>query len=789
MSDAIYVPSTDPREPYIGRWAPDLAQKRRMMAVACEYAGRAWSPWHSRNGILAYDGEVILRGGATVGANAATGTMLHPTGSGLFATTMAPKASVAYSSKTGAFTLGERVTQATSGAIGYVVRDEGNVLTLQVHTGTFFGTHTVTGVTSGQSAFVASVATAANLVRFIERSTNGFANFVPVFETRDTYEGSGFLPRQMLDCGVRTETIFGTPNTRLILYFEYGMATEDMLSRIVACQPDVDPWNWRTLMSVQLVDGRLTGRHFHGGIHNLDYDTVVVFVGDTDDQSAILTCEDVADLCNRPEVWAERWAMNLEGAERVAYLTTGDGAPYCAGAGSQKWRTVDMVLSADGRKGRWVSDNSGEALNVVHEFDFATRRTRSGRDRVTGIGWLGLRTSDGTTLISAESDYGMHQADEWNGNSDGYVRIYAVDPRSLRIQEVWRGRRKDSANPVYPSVAYLAGLTEFRGIVWGWDYSDALVGGDAVGHVTRGAGTYEFRNSTGNLEWQSGSYVEDGRGTEFNDYVNWLWQGSRLDVNLMDVVTVDTLGGSISGRRTQGAAAVEGAAYAQYRFDQLTLYALRGRWVTFRVRLFAPTTLPPGQIPALAIVTDGGETSVRTLPERNRSDAWQALTVSAWVPTNAISLALQLVNRTDGLYTGVVRFADVSLVEGTIPAAAGIPARSLAHRRINTQNSGNSYTLTGNRAMAEIDLRYETWSFYGTLGSGAVLTCPANVTPPSMPWYVYNWSNQPLTFRMSAGQTGGVTIAAGRGGQIQYAKDATGTYMIVRRGPDVDPLT
>ncbi len=767
-------------EPYVGRWVNDEPTRRMMKGVCCEYNGRLWAPYHSREGVLCFDGDVVLRGGGTVGPTAGTGTMLHPTGSGLYATTMAYKATVSYSSKSGAFTMGERVTQATSGAIGYVYQDTGSALVIQVHTGVFNGTNIVTGTTSGKTATVTAVSTSATQVRFIERSADGFAAFAPVMDVRDAIDGSGFLPRQMVDCGVRSETILGTPNTRLLIYVEYVQTGTQ--PRILANQPDVAPRTWTVLMEAGIQDGVAAVRHGHGVKRSAVHDKLFFLFGDTDSQSCILVCDDIADLCNNPATWAERWAMDLFGEERIAYLTTGPGADYCAIAGSQRARTVDLVFDATETYGYYIPDNATTGVNTLHRIKLDDLSVAYGSERALGLGWVGRCLSDGTVLITAESDYGSHGEDEWSGNSDAYVRIYAAVPETLGLVEIYRARRRDGDNPAYQTVAYFGDLLEYQGRLWAWDYAEALIGGDACGRFLRGTVAFEATEKGVHAPLSASNFVENSRLAELDPYHLGLLRNTRLFSLLPDEVVPDTYGGTPVTLRTLGITDQAGPAYVAYVFDQRTMYALWGRWVTFRVRVLAPPTLAESQLPGISIITDNSEVSSKIILHTDKSTDFKTYFVSLWVAPRASTLQLIMSNRTEtSINAGNVWFSDPCLVEGTIPPTGGLPPRNLSVRERRTQAGYYDKSVAaGNVTIAEIESLYSIINFTGAPGAPRIASFPTLVLPIGLEWTFRNKTAQPVNIRV--GVLTGITLAAGKACRACF--DGTD---IVRTTPDCDP--
>jgi len=295
-----------------------------------------WSAYLNQKGILATNANTQRRGGATVSATFNSWPTMYKSGSGVYVLNNATQAIITYSSESGAFTLGEQCTQATSGAVGYVYADNNtNTLSIEVFSGTFDSTHTITGATSGKTATVTGVAN-TNSANFLEWSPDGWTNFVPVTVVNNPITSTlQTFPGSLIDCGVIAGSILGKTNTRILLWNDYGEGN----CSLKFCQPDINPYLWTTIFTVDGTANSLgawpysgtlaTGsdqsiRHFHGGtfVSGLGAKEGRLFLrsGDQDYQCGTYICDDIADLCNNGSNWKTNWAMNLCGPSRIAWF-------------------------------------------------------------------------------------------------------------------------------------------------------------------------------------------------------------------------------------------------------------------------------------------------------------------------------------------------------------------------------------------------------------------------------------------------------------------------------------
>jgi hypothetical protein len=148
------------------------------------------------------------------------------------------------------------------------------------------------------------------------------------------------------------------------------------------------------------------------------------------------------------------------------------------------------MVDSNKQYGYWIPDqpaatngNTG-GTNTLHRMDLRTLQVTKYSQRVTGDGWMGALAPDGTMMFSTISDVGAVGAGVgYIGNCDQYVRLYAMNPSNQTLYEVTRFQRTDATNPS-GSCQIDRWCTAF-GVMFGWDSTNGLVGGDPIGYVEK----------------------------------------------------------------------------------------------------------------------------------------------------------------------------------------------------------------------------------------------------------------------------------------------------------------
>ena len=474
-------------------WWPAWIYKQRVIAPQVYWRGQVWGLRWDLPQLQAFDGANVTKGAHTVIARKPYGPSIYATGSGLYIAVRSPQASLTYlKSANAAFSLGERVIQSFTGAVGFVYKDTGSVLSLEVSSGTFDGTHMIKGQTSKTIAS-ATAMTSIPYINFLEFTPDGKQDTFPTMTVQgDTVP---WLPHLIVDCGIVKGPINGHSNTRVVLFGEYLEGNPILYYTL----PDVDPHTWIPIMQGTGVGQSSSPtsteaiRHFHGGVFVPGLGTkegrLFMFTGDTDNQSSILVCDDIADLCNNGAKWLSNWALNRYGVDRYNFLTTGPGAAYCVGVGSQVFRTVELMIDANKQYGYWIPDQPNatngntEGTNTLHRVDLNSYKVTKYPGRATGSGWIGGYCPDGTIFLSTCSDFGFNDPNQYGGNGDSYCHLYALGADNQSLYEFAKFRRADYASPS-GSIQIDRWCTAFNAM-FGWDSNRELIGGDPVGYVAK----------------------------------------------------------------------------------------------------------------------------------------------------------------------------------------------------------------------------------------------------------------------------------------------------------------
>ncbi len=471
----------------------EATMPKGLLGPQVTWRGNLWGTHWEQPTVMFYDGAKVNKGGKTVVPRKKFAPSMYATGSGLFLASRGDQYLFTYIKGRKPFKPGEKIRQAFTSAIGNVVSDDGKILNVELSTGAFDNYHQVKGLTSEVEVNITGM-TLNQAVNFIEYSPDGLQDFVP------TLSGIGIgvplLPHLICDCGIIKGPIRGYKNTRVVLYGEYVEGNPTLWYNL----PDINPMYWAPIMTGTgsnpngSQDSTEAVRHFHGEVFvpgiGPNEGRLFAFTGDNDSQSSILICDDIADLCNNGTKWANNWAFNRYGSDRVKFLTKGAGAPYCLGAGRQEYRTVELMIDSAKRYGYYIPDQSDATdgdlpgTNTLHIVDLAAKSIRRTTNRVTGTGWVGTYAPDGTILISTDSEFGFFpKPNQYNGNCDEFCHLYALGSDKASLYEVTKFRRSDWNNPA-GSVQIDRWPLAF-GNLFGWDTTYRVEGGDHAGSLVK----------------------------------------------------------------------------------------------------------------------------------------------------------------------------------------------------------------------------------------------------------------------------------------------------------------
>jgi hypothetical protein len=664
-------------------WVDDLDLHAQMPNVHAVMGGYAWgiSADTSDIGVLAWDGKAMRQGGKTKDSC----TTLWTDGTRMYAGRLAADLiTVTYSGKVGTFTQGEAVSQETSGATGWFVRDDGTKLYIQDEFGSAaWAAHatneTITGGDSGATAEAPTVATDTDAA-FLQVSTDGFSDFKVVQDFQDT-----FYPRSFIDCG----TINGS---QLLLCIGTRDANGNITS-IYWNRPDTnDDW---TLLGSSIAN---SFRHVHGGVvirgvNGTSTNRLVLFTGDTDIHVSIVICDNLADgadgLLDDFATWKTRWGWDqVGGTAKTAFLTTGAGAAYSYGAGSQLYRTVDIVADADKAFGYYIPDTTTTTLLKLTKVNLSTGTiTQPGTTTTTNEGSIGRLLSNESVVISTFGGTGVVGTD--------YLELYAVTETGNDMKRLW-------AKPlVATGTQWFYGVEEFptgdtsvkeTNPIWLTTIGDgsALEGGSVVGRIFRrgegpqrallNSGTSPVRQPIINL-LENGRFRRGWDGTAYSKSIRWMTQAVTAT---KETTTVDSVGGNDVVVKLVPTGS--GASYIEYTPLPEALDAMRGNWVTLKVRALWPTATTDTQDIRVDFLR-GGYTTLTTAPSAE-SDDWQTVEMRTFIPSDVTSASVRFRARVTGSDTDDIFFSDASLVVGAY--LGQLPGNSLsfddrkAHMHVGT---------------------------------------------------------------------------------------------------------
>lgn len=489
-----------------------------------------------------------------------------------------------------------------------------------------------------------SAANANTTQRFLSRSVDGFEDFYPVLDYSST-AGSTLL-RCIVDCGVID---VGTPK-KTILMVVYDQTPA---SQIYYNHPD-DNDTWTLLLNVEEVGGVRPIRHWHGGIFipglGPNEGTLALFAGDSNDESAIHICDDVADLLANPNTWFERWALHLTGANRVNHLAT--QTAYTWIYGSQSARTVDLVVDASSEYAYYLPDNGGTngfgSVRRLHRIDLAAGvvDVPDLDTQYTAEGWYGC-LSRGVVILTDLSRWSVGNPQQ---GSDEFLRAYAVDNNRLVPVKRWR-------NTAAPNgLAQLTHINDYEGHIFGRGVSAENVRPwyvNARGQVAQD-------QLTGNVLDAQISPIAVNCFTD-PTFTAAIPTPTRATAAVVTDVLDAEFGGVRSLRITP--TSESGGAIVVWNMPAEILEYLRGKWVTLSVRYLAPTSLPGTQSPRVGFgqLFSGGSTLGGNL---GTSDLWQTGRSVRYIPRKSTAIPVWLYASIAGTDTSPVWFSDVCLCEG-----------------------------------------------------------------------------------------------------------------------------
>ena len=363
-------------------------------------------------GIYAFNGSTVRRGGTTY-SNQSTCAM-YPTNCGILAATIGTQVVVTYSAKNGtAFVLGETETQSTTGGVGKLVGLTSTTLTIMVNassaiwdtshnynvTGAGGGaTTTVTGTTSGSGSF-------------LEWSPDGWTNFIPLWSVSGS-TGGIYLPHQACDVGQIAGSINGKTGTDIVMFGDYGEGN----AGLYYWQPEVSLYTFNQLF---VTSGSGVGswptstqsiRHFHGFQwvpgKGAKEGRLYVMCGDADYQCGILTCDDIANLCNNGSTWKTRWGMAITGPARANWFSNATATQTTITYSGETLATTpgEPITFANGAVAYVVSDNGTNTL-VVNQAGTPAALPSSGTCTGSNSGSVVTYTSISASTVTTGAAY------------------------------------------------------------------------------------------------------------------------------------------------------------------------------------------------------------------------------------------------------------------------------------------------------------------------------------------------------------------------------------------------
>ena len=628
-------------------WVPYLSKRLQNPIGGCVHNNLlwAWGTDTSTFGLTAFDGKNTYQGSRTIGPSVQT---LHSTGSGLFTTVLAKRATVEVQSLSGAFVPGERVTQTATGATGALVLKYPQQFVL-VSTGKDFNASPITGDTSHATLTPKSVVHDTSY--FLERSLTGFDDFVPVMDIPYRLKVRG-----LVDCG---RIRFSGKTTRLLLAFDDPIL-EGQFAHVYYNFPDIDN-SWKELMVARLPNGERPIRHFHGALwvpgQKAGTGRLIAMTGDRDSESSLVVCDDVADLIQHPGNWKTRWGLDRMGDNRVQYLRT-KGKPYCIGVGTQEYRVIDILFDEQGKYGYYIPDT--HTLTSLMQIDLANKTAKpKGTLLAQGYGWMALRLINGMMLFSAASEAANGY---YNGNADQYIHLYALKPDGSDIVEVFKTLRADYKAPTQARGNFIS-ILEYDNAVW-------MLGNNVLDPVTVGwigdknqkttIQNEEANNLSNVLEQLTDTDLLFGAGS-FKPAELLQWYPWNATLSSDTTVIYKDRSPKNPSLLCQPSSTIAGSATATLSLNPKLVRQIRGAWLT--VMAYVHTELPNETVGISVYInpTTSLQSTLKT------TGGWDTITLTILVPLDAQRIALNLMPRLSGISTRKVWFSHAQMIRGALP--------------------------------------------------------------------------------------------------------------------------
>ncbi len=574
------------------------------------------------------------------------------------------------------FVAGELVTQTNSGATGYWIRNDATLgVVIQFLAGTFTNTavDTITGATGvfTPDGVTAVVSDDRYVLHYMATPTDNTSSSVPVIEGGDKMG----LPGYFVDAGA----IPDLTNKQTLFWIASDGAEASFTPELWYNHP-ADNTTWTRLFSL----AASSVGHLHGGAVVRDVNGVadahkfMIFCGDTDNQSSIMVCDDIADLVGDGAQWKINWGFDqAAGAARNTFLTTGAGAPFVIGHGEQRFRMIQLAVDTDERYAYYIPDANETATNFAQKMDLVANTVLElASANISGPGNVALTCSNGAILLAAFSD---STGGTYDGSADKYLRLYCIDETKLDVKQVWARERIDSASPNNGSIWYFnmleypVGDTSVQqpSMVW----LDGTGGfylprdGTVVGHYyPRGLGhqTYIPRGTL----FAGHAYavmeplvnlLENGRFWN-SALPNLVIDDTDRMVMLIDTTTVDLLGGNDVSLKMTPLSGEAGRARVGYTLPNEIFESLRGQWVTAHARCLWTTGTSAAK-PNL-VVSDGVTDFNDNTRALTNDAAWFTMETEAFVDPDATGLTIYMWCRGSGSGTDVIYYSDLALTLG-----------------------------------------------------------------------------------------------------------------------------
>jgi hypothetical protein len=482
----------------------------------------------------------------------------------------------------------------------------------------------------------------------IGRCANGSEAWTDVL----SYTGStpDALPNIMCDCG----------NDRM-LYVEYGAAGSNRIWGSVD-----NGQNWGNNAPAYDNDLPLITEvgiisHFHGVVYDPVTDAVVIMTGDSNPNSRMLYCDDIADLFANPSTWKTRWGLDSVGQQMQRDYCLNDnlvgGLPN-----SQAYRAVssDFTTVGDQRYIVWSED----AANSGGQFIYAQNITAGPtQNKITigpqiGANWIVKTLSNGVVVIAANSE----AAGIPNAGHDVFLRLYAVRPDLSGVDVISRSRRSDFASPVGSAVWWFLGEVYGR-MLASTSYADTTDGNTILGFVGGAGEIFRQDDSLPSDQYQVVTAPTDKRNLVANgrflvDTADW----TGLTGCTIARDTVNKPNNEVASLRIIPSAGVT-LASVSFGFTALQRLHWGGQLVTFRFYYRINGSVGT-QNPGFFYNFGNNQSQLFTLV--NTSGAWVEFIAAAPIPINATAFEVWWYATRTGAEAGrELSIADVSINLGT----------------------------------------------------------------------------------------------------------------------------